>query len=429
MDRRDFLKTAAAGAAFASGPDTAEARTQTTAAGADRVESGRDDRRFWVAVTRRLAEPVLTNLANGTLKARMPVEQAAGADRRSVTHLEALGRLMAGIAPWIELSADSGSSASAVTATGEEAERRLRTEYAALAQRAIARAVDPSSPDRLNFTRDRQPLVDAAFLAQGLLRAPRALGDGLDAATKQRLVAALESTRVIAPGFNNWLLFSATVEAALKALGAWWDRVRVDYALRQHDQWYKGDGTYGDGPALHWDYYNSFVIHPMLIDVLDACQDEMPAWKELAVREAERARRYAAILERLIGPDGAFPPIGRSIAYRCGAFHLLAQIALRHALPDAVKPAQVRGALTAAIRRSLDAPDTFDRDGWLRIGLCGHQPAIGETYISTGSLYLCAAALLPLGLPPEDEFWSAPPQPWTSVRAWSGRPFSIDHAL
>jgi hypothetical protein len=37
----------------------------------------------------------------------------------------------------------------------------------------------------------------------------------------------------------------------------------------------------------------------------------------------ERAKRYAAVQERMIGPDGTFPPIGRSLAYRCGAFHLL----------------------------------------------------------------------------------------------------------
>ena len=104
-------------------------------------------------------------------------------------------------------------------------------------------------------------------------------------------------------------------------------------------------------------------------------------------------------------------------------------MALRHALPDGVSPAQVRGALTAVIRRTIEAPGTFDADGWLRIGFCGHQPGVGETYISTGSLYLCAVGLLPLGLPASDEFWSAPAQPWTSVRAWSGQPFPIDHAL
>jgi hypothetical protein len=81
------------------------------------------------------------------------------------------------------------------------------------------------------------------------------------------------------------------------------------------------------------------------------------------------------------------------------------------------------------IRRTLEAPGTFDGDGWLRIGFCGHQPGVGERYISTGSLYLCSAAFLPLGLEAADPFWSAPAAPWTSARAWTGQPFPIDHAL
>jgi hypothetical protein len=375
------------------------------------------DRAIWVGHMQKLADPVLNNLAGETLKARMPVEQASGAKRESVTHLEALGRLIAGIAPWLELAPDNTD------------EGRLRARYAELSRRAIDRAVDPASKDFLNFTRERQPLVDAAFLAQGVLRAPRALRDELGATTRRNLIAALESSRVTLPGFNNWLLFSATVEAALAKLGASWDRMRVDYALRQHDQWYKGDGAYGDGPEFHFDYYNSFVIHPMLLDVLDVFSDESPAWKDLATRELQRARRYAAVLERLIAPDGSFPPIGRSLAYRCGAMQLLAQAALRRTLPEGVRPAQVRGALTALIRRTLEAKGTFDAAGWLQIGFCGRQPGVGERYISTGSLYLCSVGLLPLGLPPADEFWSAPPQPWTSVRAWSGAEFPIDHAL
>ena len=243
------------------------------------------------------------------------------------------------------------------------------------------------------------------------------------------LIDALQSTRTISPGFNNWLLFSATVEAALKALGAPWDRVRVDYALRQHEQWYRGDGMYGDGPGFHWDYYNSFVIHPLMLDVIAECGTESSAWKDLSAREVERARRYAAIQERLIAPDGSFPAIGRSIAYRCGAFHLLAQAALKDLLPESLSPAQVRGALTGVMRRTLLAPGTFDAEGWLTIGLAGHQPALGERYISTGSLYLCSTAFLPLGLPPAHAFWSAPAQPSTSQRVWSGQTAPIDHAL
>src|SRR5688500_4362800 len=253
------------------------------------------ERDYWVSVADRLADPVLVNLARGTLRKNMPVEQHEGAGRQSVTHLEAFGRLLAGLAPWLELPP-------AATPEG-----RKRARLADLAQRALRTAVDPDSPDFMNFTRDRQPLVDAAFLGQALLRAPRTLREGLEPRTREHLVRALQSSRVITPVFSNWLLFTATVEAALAKLGADWDRVRVDYALRQHMQWYKGDGVYGDGPDFHWDYYNSFVIHPMLIDVLRTVSKGVPSWEASYPNVMIRARRYAVIQERMISPEGTFP--------------------------------------------------------------------------------------------------------------------------
>lgn len=381
--------------------------------------TGAEARALWVSTLARLAEPVLTHLAAGTLKQAMPVEAAPGAaqDRRRFSHLEALGRLLAGIAPWLDLPAD------------DSPEGRARARTADLARRALAQATDPGSPDFLNFSDGGQALVDTAFLAQAILRGPRTLWQTLDPPVRARVISALEATRALLPGFNNWLLFSATVEAALHAMGARWDRMRVDYALRQHEQWYKGDGLYGDGPDLHWDYYNSFVIHPMLLDVLRACAAEHPVWTRLQGVMGGRAQRYAAIQERLIAPDGSFPAIGRSLAYRAGAFQALAQMALTGPLPDELTPGQVRRALTGVLRRTLEAPGTFDEQGWLRIGLCGHQPEVGETYISTGSLYLCSVSLLPLGLGPEAPFWSEPERPTTMERAWSGERFPIDHAL
>lgn len=433
MNRRDFLvhagtlSAAAAGVAEANAT-TAMAGQKPTAGGASSSASaaattpadGAADRAYWVTVATRLADPVLVNLAARRLHERMPVEAAPGPGvregRAKVSHLEAFGRLLCGIAPWLELAPD------------DSPEGRLRAKYRDLAVKALTAAVDPASPDRLNFTDGAQALVDAAFLSQAILRAPKALWENVDAATRGHVVKALESTRVHTPGFNNWLLFAATVEAALKHAGAWWDRMRVDYAIRQHQQWYKGDGTYGDGPDFHWDYYNSFVIHPMLLDVLDACASSNQTWARLQPAMVKRAQRYAAIQERLVSPEGTFPPIGRSLAYRCGAFQVLAHMSLRRALPEGVVPAQSRNALTKVIKRTMEAPKTFDAQGWLTIGFAGHQPGVGETYISTGSLYLASFALLPLGLPATDAFWSAPPEPTTSERAWSGQAFPIDKA-
>ena len=52
------------------------------------------------------------------------------------------------------------------------------------------------------------------------------------------------------------------------------------------------------------------------------------------------------------------------------------------------------------------------------IGLNGHQPDLGEDYISTGSLYLTTTAFLPLGLDDADEFWTDESIPWTQRKIW-----------
>jgi hypothetical protein len=308
-------------------------------------------------------------------------------------------------------------------------EGELRGRYSELARQSLAAAVDPSSPDYMNFNKGQQPVVDGAFLALAVLRAPTQLWGKLDSATKAMLIQALQSSRDIRPAFSNWLLFSAMIEAFLCFASERWDAMRVDYAIRQHEEWYKGDSVYGDGPQFHWDYYNSFVIHPFLLQVMSTISQRSKSWDEFQPAILMRAKRYAAIQERMIAPDGSFPAIGRSLAYRFGAFHLLAAMALRKQLPETIKQEQVRCALTAVIRRMIEAPGTFDQLGWLTVGFCGHQASIAESYISTGSLYLCSAGLLPLGLPASDPFWSGPAQPWTSQKIWAGEDVPADHAL
>ncbi|HEX8713468.1 MAG TPA: DUF2264 domain-containing protein [Terracidiphilus sp.] len=378
------------------------------------------DRARWIAIVERVSQPVLEALSQQKLRATMPVEAKPGLveARRQSTHLEAVGRLLSGLAPWLE--AEPGN---------DPAEEKLHSRYREWARLAIRYGTDPKSPDALNFGTNQQSLVDAAFLALAVVRAPRELWAKLDAETKSNLVRAFADTRKVQPGFNNWLLFSAMIEACFCKYDQPWDTDRIDYGLRQLDEWYKGDGAYGDGPHFHWDYYNSFVIQPFLLNILDAVEPVSRRWSSLREPMLIRARRYAAIQERLISPEGTFPPIGRSLAYRFGVLQHLAEMSLRHDLPEGVRPSQARAAITAVMTRMTSAPGTFDNKGWLTIGFAGHQPEIGEGYISTGSLYLCSAAWLPLGLPATDEFWSAPPLPWTAKKAWSGMDIPNDHAI
>jgi hypothetical protein len=378
------------------------------------------ERAEWVALAQKIATPVLSALASRKLKATMPIEVGPGgdrADRFRFAHLEALGRVLVGLAPWLELPDE------------ESDEGKIRRELSDLALSAIDSATDPASPDFMNFTDGMQPLADAAFLAQALLRAPRQLWDPLPPRTRANLIAALKQTRATQAPASNWLLYSAIIEAFLFGAGEKWLPKPVDDAISSHEEWFTCDGTYGDGPEFHWDYYNSFTIHPMLLDVLEVLGPERAEWGALKPAVIWRARRYAAIQERLISPEGTFPPVGRSLAYRIGVLHVLGQMSLRHELPEGVSPAQVRCGMTAVIRRMMNEPGTFDEAGWLTIGFAGHQPSIGEKYISTGSAYLCTAGLLPLGLPEPDPFWQSPPEEWTARRLWSGGTAPIDHAV
>ncbi len=386
-----------------------------TCAGAG-ISTGAMDRAFTVQTLTRVAEPVLAALAEGKLRERLPHHDWER-DRTNYAPLEAFGRTLAGIAPWLELGPD------------ETAEGKRRATFISLAVKSLVNATDPQSPDFMNFKNGGQPLVDAAFLAHGLLRAPTQLWGKLDSQQRSNVVAALKATRTIKPGESNWLLFSAMVEAALWQFTGECELHPIEYAVQRHEQWYLGDGTYGDGAEYHWDYYNSYVIQPMLIEVVRVCAEKKNPLGELLPKLRARAQRYAVVQERMISPEGTFPVLGRSSAYRFGALQHLANTALRHELPGELKPGAVRGALTAVVRRMIEMPGTFDGQGWLQVGAVGHQPSIRENYISTGSLYLCLTGLVELGLPANDPFWTAPAEPWTQKRIWAGEDIAADHAL
>jgi hypothetical protein len=104
-------------------------------------------------------------------------------------------------------------------------------------------------------------------------------------------------------------------------------------------------------------------------------------------------------------------------------------MALLQQLPTNLPASQIRSALTAVLRKTLDAPNTFNEKGWLNIGISGLQPNLAEGYINTGSLYLCSAIFLPLGLSPSNEFWTKPDIAWTAVKVWSGQNVDADHAM
>lgn len=347
-------------------------------------------RQQWADLCYRIARPVLENMSREELQKNMQLELSPtwdGRDRR-VAYMETFGRLMAGISPWLSLPDD------------DTPEGRRRSQLRQWALKAYRNAVDPASPDCLLWKGPTQILVDAAYLAESFLRAPEATWKQLDKETQQRYIQRFKELRVIRPAYNNWLLFRAMTEAFLMSIGEEADQYALTVAVNKINEWYLSDGWYSDGPEMALDYYNSYVIHPMYIEVLETCKAcgfWTPVTPQLAVR---RMQRFNVFLERLISPEGTYPAFGRSVVYRMGAFQTMAMAAWKYGLPEGISNGQVRSALTAVMKNMFAVEGNFNSSGFLQLGFAGHQPGLANYYTNNGSLYMTSLVFMPLGLRP-----------------------------
>ena len=391
---------------------------------ASQANAPQTDREFWCATLYKIAAPVLREMSQGTLKREMQLELSPTWDGRDscVSYMEAFGRTMAGVAPWLTLPND------------DTKEGAMRKELRGWALKAYANAVDPESPDYLLWRREGQPMVDAAYIAESFLRAYDRLWMPLDSLTKARYIEEFQQLRRIDPPYNNWLLFSAEIECFLKKAGAQYDQYRINSALRKIEEWYQGDGWYSDGSHFNFDYYGSNVIHPMYLECLDVLTDNGRNWARVCTSSEQyeavwkRTQRFSVILERFISPEGSYPAFGRSITYRMAAFQPIALLAWKKRLPAELHEGQVRAALTAVMKRMFTGDQNFNAKGYLTLGFNGSQPDISDYYTNNGSLYMTTLAFLPLGLPADDTFWTSPAEDWTQKKAWSGEEFPRDQA-
>ena len=397
------------------------------------------DREVWTSLLYQMAEPVLRPMSEGRLQEVMTVEKGTlelspswDGRNRKVAYMEAFGRLMAGLAPWLSLPDDD---------TPEGLQRKQLREWAL---KAYAHAVDPASPDYLGWQSGGQTLVDAAYIAESFHRAWDALWVPLDSLTKARYIHEMQGLRRYDPCYTNWLLFCSMEECFLMKAGAQYDNYRIHNAMNKVEEWYVGDGWYSDGPSFAFDYYNSYVIQPMYVECLEMIRQKKgdDKWTVRSVdpntyknqganvryaKALKRMQKYAVILERFVSPEGTYPVFGRSIPYRMAVFQPLSMLAWQKKLPSELSEGQVRAALTAVMKNMFCDASNFNDGGFLTIGFVGSQPDVADVYTNNGSLYMTTLAFLPLGLPADDSFWTSPAEKWTSRKAWEGEPFPKDH--
>lgn len=169
MKRRNFIQLSSILSFVGLAPAITSATVVDTKAIDEAFETtGAKDRMYWVQLLDKIASPILSNMSKGELRKNMPMDYSPTWDNRNkeVAYMEAIGRLIVGIAPFVSLPDD------------DTEEGRIRKKMRNQIHASLTHAVDPESPDYLYWGSPKvaQPLVDAAFSPGIVTRACCAMG-------------------------------------------------------------------------------------------------------------------------------------------------------------------------------------------------------------------------------------------------------------
>jgi hypothetical protein len=365
-----------------------------------------DCRDIVVSYALKLSLPVLDAYSKGLLPKSLPKFRAKGKEEYffDVAALECIGRLFCGIAPWLQLNDDESQDCLNKLLTGLELDAT-------------------ASQTQLQWGKWQQNLVDASYFAIGLMNAPIVFNN-LSLKAKNFIRDGLLAALTKEAFYNNWILMPAVINLCLDK---YWNICNIDLvinSIKTVDSWYVGDGFYRDGYFFAFDYYNSYVFHPFLMEINKNISSHSLHRETLSRINTKnllaRSQRYAVILEKLADKDGRLPVVGRSATYRTGAFYLISNLALNKMLPPSLSENKIRCLLLASIDSLLGQQSCYDVNNFLKPGYNSFQPLLSEDYITSGSLYMAALIFNILGLEKNDTFWSGDDELWVS-QAFSTR--------
>ncbi len=401
-------------------------------------QEGMEKRAQWITLLREMTEPVIDRFVSKTIKEEFPIRFSNHLPPHQIekhkrhVFVELFARTLLGVSPLFqseEMIAQDGSQ--------ELFQKTLEMIRISFSPGFPGSPGTPKSLYLPFYEMDRQLMVEIALILLAFTRVPY-LWQRIEPAIKTEILnVAYHATTQITPHPNNWLLFQALIDLFLTKhkWRGYNGMQRVMANLVKIEGYYVGDGWYKDGHIFHMDYYNSFVIHPFLVDI----------YKEIGLtqfyqRAVVRMYRHVEFLERLIGPNGTYPIFGRSAVYRTGVFHALAYLPFHHRLnggdPSSLSISGIRDGLWAVLEKSYKseplATTNFGTEWkYLTFGFSGEQPGIADPYSNSGSVYYALLAFAPVGLPATHPFWTTVDSNggWTQKRAWSGGEIPKDSAI
>ena len=271
-----------------------------------------------------------------------------------------------------------------------------------LYRRGLAAGTNPDHDEYWGDVSDRnQRLVELAAIGFALAMVPQHIWEPLSETDKQVVSAYLLAARECEFVDNNWKFFRVLIDLGLTRVGVTFDTSETDAYLDELEAFDIGGGWYRDGPVRRVDHYVPFAMHfyGLIYSVLATGDDERKA------RLLQRSRSFAADIRHWFGPDGASLAFGRSQTYRFAAGGFWGGLAFANL--EALPWSKTKGYYMRHIRWWSKLP-ICDRDGVLSVGYGYPNLLMSESYNSPCSPYWALKFFLPLALPADHPFWTAP---------------------
>ena len=277
-----------------------------------------------------------------------------------------------------------------------------------LMRRVISEGTDPDHPDYWGPTGSHsQHSVEMAAFGVLLMTVPETAWVPFSEREKDNLLRWLEDIQHVTLVDNNWLFFAVLVQEGLRKIGRADlidEELQAQYIQRIND-WYLGDGWYGDGPTLPVDHYGAFAIHFYALLYVHFAKDPKPA---LVKAFRERASAFLVPFSYWFAETGEGLMVGRSLTYRfaMAAFWGMAAVCEL----EGMRPGQIKGIWARQIRSWRDKP-FFTADGLMTRGYYYPNFIMCEDYNSPTSPYWAMKAFMPLALSEDSAFWQAEEEP------------------
>ena len=281
--------------------------------------------------------------------------------------------------------------------------------------RGLVDGTDPDGPWYWGDIRDmEQPIVEAAEVAFAVWLARERLVPALGPERLEQVLAWLGQVHGKRVYDDNWVLFPVAVACLERALGRSIDDRLIDEGIDTMLPWDVGDGWYSDGDGHAFDRYTGWAVHWHLLHWAAVDGDRRP---EVRDRVIASAATFLRDLPAWAAEDGAVPLMGRSLGYKFATAGLAGLAAIQGVSP--IDPGLARGIIDRNIRYHLDHDAIDPATDWLRVGIWGERPEVLERYMRAGASAWAVHALLPLTLPVDHPFWTAPDP---GLPGGSGRP-------